>query len=122
MTSMPGQGDFPLTDSAAALIQIGYAGYWSLEIFMAGSFDTQGQADDAPQDWTGQSALIVALCFLLNMIDGMDVLIISYIAPALQKPWTVASGASSHNSKVASISLELPFMTQAESTAKLGPL
>lgn len=30
---MPGQGDFPLTDFAAALRRIGYDGYWSLEIF-----------------------------------------------------------------------------------------
>lgn len=30
---MPGQGDFPLAEYAAALIKIGYAGYWSLEIF-----------------------------------------------------------------------------------------
>ncbi len=30
---MPGQGDLPLDDFAAALRRIGYAGYWSLEIF-----------------------------------------------------------------------------------------
>jgi 4-hydroxyphenylpyruvate dioxygenase len=30
---MPGQGDLPLDAFAAALRQIGYAGYWSLEIF-----------------------------------------------------------------------------------------
>ncbi len=30
---MPGQGDFPLADYAAALVKIGYQGFWSLEIF-----------------------------------------------------------------------------------------
>ena len=30
---MPGQGDLPLDDYAAALRKIGYQGYWSLEIF-----------------------------------------------------------------------------------------
>ena len=30
---MPGQGDFPLADYAAAIHRIGYQGYWSLEIF-----------------------------------------------------------------------------------------
>ncbi len=30
---MPGQGDFPLADYAAALRKIGYQGYWSLEVF-----------------------------------------------------------------------------------------
>jgi MFS transporter, AAHS family, 4-hydroxybenzoate transporter len=42
------------------------------------------------EEWTRQSAMIVALCFVLNMVDGMDVLIISYIAPALQKAWSVS--------------------------------
>jgi 4-hydroxyphenylpyruvate dioxygenase len=31
--SMPGQGEFPLDDWAAAIRRIGYDGYWSLEIF-----------------------------------------------------------------------------------------
>jgi 4-hydroxyphenylpyruvate dioxygenase len=31
--NMPGQGDFALTDFAQAIHKIGYAGYWSLEIF-----------------------------------------------------------------------------------------
>ncbi len=31
--NMPGQGDFPLTDYAEAILKIGYQGYWSLEIF-----------------------------------------------------------------------------------------
>ncbi len=30
---MPGQGDFPLEEYAAAIHRIGYQGYWSLEIF-----------------------------------------------------------------------------------------
>ncbi|PKB13492.1 4-hydroxyphenylpyruvate dioxygenase [Novosphingobium kunmingense] len=30
---MPGQGDFPLAEFAAAIRRIGYEGYWSLEIF-----------------------------------------------------------------------------------------
>ena len=37
--------------------------------------------------WDRRSIMIVLLCFVLNMVDGMDVLIISYIAPALQKDW-----------------------------------
>lgn len=31
--TMPGQGDFPLAEYAAALERLGYTGYWSLEIF-----------------------------------------------------------------------------------------
>ncbi|MFT4076082.1 MAG: shikimate dehydrogenase [Asticcacaulis sp.] len=39
--------------------------------------------------WLPQQALVVAICFLLNMLDGMDVLILSYIAPTLSKDWGV---------------------------------
>jgi MFS family permease len=40
--------------------------------------------------WDRKTILIVLLCFVLNMVDGMDVLIISYIAPALQKDWAAS--------------------------------
>jgi MFS transporter, AAHS family, 4-hydroxybenzoate transporter len=35
------------------------------------------------------AAGVVALCFAVNMIDGMDVTIVSYVAPALQQSWAV---------------------------------
>ena len=37
--------------------------------------------------WTRKSAMIVALCFVINMIDGMDLLVVSFLAPTLQKEW-----------------------------------
>ncbi len=46
------------------------------------------KADDAK--WTRRSALIVGLCFVTNMVDGMDVNIMSYVRGALSKDWTVA--------------------------------
>jgi len=33
--------------------------------------------------WSAPSLLVVALCFLINMIDGMDVLLMSYVAPSI---------------------------------------
>lgn len=39
--------------------------------------------------WTRQATLIVGLCFVINMVDGMDVVIMSYIAPALATDWGV---------------------------------
>lgn len=36
------------------------------------------------------AALTILVCFLLNMVDGMDILVMSYIAPALQKEWGVS--------------------------------
>lgn len=44
---------------------------------------------DTASGWTRRSAAIVLLCFALNMVDGMDVLILAFIAPALQKAWGV---------------------------------
>ena len=34
--------------------------------------------------------LIILICFLCNMLDGMDVLIISYTAPAIAKAWSIS--------------------------------
>jgi len=33
--------------------------------------------------------VVIAICFLCNMLDGMDVLIISYAAPAIAKAWSL---------------------------------
>jgi MFS transporter, AAHS family, vanillate permease len=35
------------------------------------------------------AAGVVALCFAVNMVDGMDVTILSYVAPALQQSWAI---------------------------------
>ncbi len=34
--------------------------------------------------------LIILICFLCNMLDGMDVLIISFTAPAIAKAWSIS--------------------------------
>ncbi len=43
--------------------------------------------------WTRHAVLAIGLCFAINMVDGMDVVIMSYIAPALAKDWGVAPEA-----------------------------
>ena len=43
----------------------------------------------ANTSWTAKSATIVALCFVTNMVDGMDVNIMSFIRGALTKDWAV---------------------------------
>jgi predicted MFS family arabinose efflux permease len=52
----------------------------------------QGEAtvSDNSASWTRRSVLIVALCFVTNMVDGMDVNIMSYIRAALSKDWGIA--------------------------------
>ena len=40
---------------------------------------------------TAAQILIVVLCFALNMIDGMDVVVASYVAPRIIDEWSVTS-------------------------------
>ena len=35
----------------------------------------------------------IFVCFLMNILDGMDVLVISYCAPAIAKSWSVGPEA-----------------------------
>jgi len=39
--------------------------------------------------WNATRLLVVALCFMLNMLDGTDLLIMSFIAPVLSENWQV---------------------------------
>ena len=38
---------------------------------------------------TGVQITVVAVCFFLNMLDGMDVLAISFAAPAIAEEWSI---------------------------------
>lgn len=40
--------------------------------------------------WTALQIKVVALCAIINMLDGMDVLVISFVAPALTNEWGVS--------------------------------
>lgn len=40
-----------------------------------------------------QQIVVISLCLLMNMLDGMDVLVISYAAPVLSKQWGIAPEA-----------------------------
>ncbi|NHN86356.1 MFS transporter [Acetobacter musti] len=44
---------------------------------------TTGSRD--PAGWTFMRTIIIALCFGVNMVDGVDVLMLSYVAPTLSK-------------------------------------
>ena len=56
---------------------------------MAG-FDTAA-AGEGPANWTRRAVATVALCFAINMADGVDVAILSFIAPRVQADWGIAS-------------------------------
>lgn len=42
---------------------------------------------------SGLQYATAAICFLMNMLDGMDVLVISYTAPAIAKAWSIGPEA-----------------------------
>jgi MFS transporter, AAHS family, 4-hydroxybenzoate transporter len=43
----------------------------------------------APVNWTRRAIATVALCFAINMADGVDVTILSFIAPRIQQDWGI---------------------------------
>lgn len=55
--------------------------------------NAQVAADEAAVRWSGLQVLIVLLCFVINMFDGVDVLILSYVAPAIATDWNVSSAS-----------------------------
>ena len=41
-------------------------------------------------DWKPLQIIAVGLCFLLNMLDGADLLVMSFVAPVLSDEWSIA--------------------------------
>lgn len=55
------------------------------------TFNAKNLIDNSPLSRLQYATLIV--CFFLNMLDGMDVLIISYAAPVISENWGISSEA-----------------------------
>lgn len=51
------------------------------------------QGSTAAASWSRAALMVVGLCFAINMVDGMDVVIMSYIAPALGRDWGIEADA-----------------------------
>ena len=51
------------------------------------AFTNTTASDAGPHHWSVSAAAIVGLCFAINMADGIDVTILSFIAPRLQADW-----------------------------------
>ncbi|MCP9770445.1 MFS transporter [Lacihabitans sp. LS3-19] len=51
------------------------------------TFTSKNLIDNNPL--SGLQYATILICFLMNMLDGMDVLVISYTAPAIAKAWSV---------------------------------
>ena len=54
----------------------------------------------APADWTRRGLATVALCFAINMADGIDVTILSFIAPRIQQDWQIGADVKLAGSEV----------------------
>jgi benzoate transport len=57
---------------------------------MFATTDTSPGTAALPDRWAGLQILVVALCFMLNMLDGADLLIMSFVAPKLAEQWSVS--------------------------------
>lgn len=51
---------------------------------------TDTKTADGPWRMTPMRITVLLICFLLNAIDGMDIVIMSYIAPALRQEWQLS--------------------------------
>ena len=59
-------------------------------VMMVDRADTvSAEIRDTPARWTRLQIVVVAICTFINALDGMDVLIISYVAPAMAREWNV---------------------------------
>ena len=56
---------------------------------MAAPITASDDAGPEHANWTRKTLAIVALCFAINMADGVDVTILSFIAPRLQAEWNI---------------------------------
>ncbi len=60
------------------------------------------------------------ICFLMNMLDGMDVLVISYTAPSISKEWGVSSEALGIVFSAGLLGMMLGAMLLAPKTDTIG--
>lgn len=56
-----------------------------------GTSDIRSLIDQSPI--SGLQIAVVAICLLMNVVDGMDVLVISYAAPSLAQSWDISPQA-----------------------------
>ena len=56
---------------------------------MAGPMTARAEGIAGPESWTRRGIAIVALCFAINMADGLDVVVLSFLAPRIQDEWGI---------------------------------
>ncbi|MBT81622.1 MAG: MFS transporter [Alteromonadaceae bacterium] len=69
---------------------------------------------------TGLHLRVLGICFLLNMLDGMDVLVISFAAPFISDAWDVSPGALGIVFSAALVGMALGAVFVSPYSDKLG--
>lgn len=81
---------------------------------------TGAESADGPESWTRKALGIVALCFAINMADGVDVTILSFIAPRLQAEWAIDSATMGNLFSAGLIGMAIGGMFIAPLADRLG--
>ncbi len=81
---------------------------------------TGAESADGPETWTRKALGIVALCFAINMADGVDVTILSFIAPRLQAEWAIDSATMGNLFSAGLIGMAIGGMFIAPLADRLG--
>ncbi|MBF9152306.1 MFS transporter [Novosphingobium jiangmenense] len=79
-----------------------------------------GSIAEGPAEWTRKGLGIVALCFAINMADGVDVTILSFIAPRLQAEWDIGSATMGNLFSAGLIGMAIGGMFIAPLADRLG--
>lgn len=79
-----------------------------------------GDNTTGPSAWTRKGLAIVALCFAINMADGVDVTILSFIAPRLQDEWGIGSDTMGNLFSAGLIGMAIGGMFIAPLADRLG--
>ncbi|QCI95988.1 MFS transporter [Novosphingobium sp. EMRT-2] len=77
-------------------------------------------AGPGPAQWTRSGLAVVALCFAINMADGVDVTILSFIAPRLQSDWGIGSDTMGNLFSAGLIGMAIGGMGIAPLADRLG--
>ncbi|CAH0495852.1 MFS transporter [Novosphingobium sp. CECT 9465] len=79
-----------------------------------------GEPASSATAWTPKGIAIVALCFAINMADGVDVTILSFIAPRLQSEWAIGSDVMGNLFSAGLIGMAIGGMFIAPLADRLG--
>ncbi len=82
--------------------------------------DSASDPEAGRTTWTAKGLSIVGLCFAINMADGVDVTILSFIAPRLQRDWDIGAATMGNLFSAGLIGMAIGGMLIAPMADRLG--